>query len=394
VLAPLAWVRSCSDLQLAGASVVLGVGWLASFVIVDDPWPLVHVLRVVFGAVAAPLLAIVAGLRMLTPALRPPNWAGSWLLATSAVAVIALALTADSFAVGFDDAEANRPFGLFAALTTVFALTSVAGFAAALGLVFFVLLRRRSSLRASVAVAIPLGVLAAPLVAATLLVPGTVVAFSLVVLGYALAPRLARAFRLPAAARPLAAVEPVRGRVVSLAAASLAITLIVATAGIATSIAASGTDAATVGLGVAGTVGQLAVIPLLWALGLVLEFWLPRVSGAVRAGFAVASATVLGSVIAMLVGYSPQGDRYVQLLAVLSLGVGVWAASVVWGLYPAFSMPARIAAAAATALLAGCGYFGFAAVTAGIVLALASGFLAFGGARLLLRQSPPPGAPG
>ncbi|WP_411698188.1 hypothetical protein [Conyzicola sp.] len=389
----LARLRALSDTQLAGAAVVLGVAWLASLALVGEGPAAVQVAQVLLGAILAPTLAIVVGVRLVAAPLALTVRLRRLLQATAIVGVVALALTANSFVVGGDDSEAGRTLGLFASLTTVFLLTSVLGFAAAIALVLFVLIRRRLPVRASIAIAVPLGAVAAPFVAVTLLGPGAVIAVSLVVFVYTLLPRLGRAFRLPTTAPASVAVEPVRDRVILLAALSLAVTVVVWAVGIAVSVANTGTDAATSGLGVASAAGQLAVVPLLWAVSSLLAFWLPQVAVAARRGCAVASVIVVVAVIAMIATYSSAGDGYVPLVGVLSVGIGVWAACIVWALWASWPPPARLAMGGVTAMGATVVYAMVAALSGGIVLALVSGFLAFGGARRLLRARRTAAAP-
>ncbi|WP_229733178.1 hypothetical protein [Conyzicola nivalis] len=382
-------MRALTNLQLAGASVALGLAWLVSLAIVGEAPVALEIVRVLLGAVLAPVLAIVVGVRLVAAPLALTHRVRRALQASATVGVIALALTANSFVVGVDDSEAGRPRGLFASLTSAYILVSVLGFAAAIALVLFLLLRRRLSFRASVAVAAPLGVVAAPLVAVTLLGPGAVIGLSLVVFAYAVLPRLSGVFRLPPATPRTVAVEPLRDRVILLAAISLAVTLVVWCGGFALSIANTGTDAATTSLGLASAVGQLAVLPLLWAFSLVIGFWQPRVERAALRGSAAANAVVVVVVSAMVATYSSEGDGYVLLLLVLSAGVGFWAGSIAWALWQARRPAERIALSVVAAVAATVTYAMLAALTAGIVLALVSGLLAFGGARFLLRK---PGA--
>jgi hypothetical protein len=379
-------VRAPSDLQLAGASVALGIAWLASLVLAPASPGAIEVVRVLLGAVLAPVLAIVVGVRLVAAPLALTHRLRRALQASATVGVVALALTANSFVAGADDSEAGRPAGLFASLTTAYIVASVLGFGVAIGIVLFRLFRRRLAVRPSFAVAVPLAAIAAPFVAVTLLGPGAVIALSLVVFVYTLLPRLSGAFTLPPAPRPSVPVEPVRDRVILLAAVSLAVTLIVWTCGISLSIAASGTEAATTSLGLASAAGQLAAIPLFWAVSLVIGFRRPAVARAARIGSAVSSGIVALVVVAMVAGYSAGGDAYVPLLLALSAGVGFWAATIVWALWHSWRPAARIALSVSAALAAAVVYAMFAALTGGIVLALASGLLAFGGARFLLRQ--------
>ena len=386
---PLALLRARSTPQLAGASVALSLGWFVWPVVVDDAPTAVSSVLVALSAVVAPVLAVVVGVRLVAAPLGLSHRFRRALQATSATAVVALALTSNSFFVGFNEADAGRPNGLYASLTTTLALVSVTAFAAVIAIVLFAVVRRRLVPRASFAIAIALGVIAAPLVALTLLVPGAVVAFSLVVFVYAVLPVLSRTIKLPRIERPSVPVEGVRARVIHLAGASLAVSLAVWVGGITVSIANTGTDIATVGLGLASAAGQLAVIPLLWAATVVLEVWLPNTAATTRIGFAVASAVVTGTTIAMIIGYSSDGNRFMLLVAVLSLGIGFWAASVVWAVGATYSTVVRAVASLIVLVAATAVYAFSAALSGGIALALLSGFLAFGGARLVLRQQSP-----
>ena len=386
---PVGFLRSRTDLQLAGTSVVLSVAWLVSLVLVGEAPAPVETVRVLLGAVLAPLLAIVVFVRLVAGPLALSHRQRRLLQATAAVGVIALALTANSFVAGVADSESDRPAGLFVSLAVVYVLSSIAGFAVAIAVVFFVLIRRRLSTLQSLAVAAPLAAIAAPFVAVTLLVPGSVIAASLVALAYTLLPVLSRTFTLPPAESTSVAIEPVRERVILFAGVSLAITLAVWAGGIALSVANTGTDVATSSLGYASAAGQLAAIPLLWAVSLLVGLRRPATTATARLGVAVASATVAGAAIAMIVGYSTDGDRFILLAGVIGLGVGFWAATVVWALYPAFSTPARLAVGAVVAIGGAMAYAMVVALTGGIVLAIASGFLAFGGSRVLLRPHEP-----
>lgn len=393
MLAPLAWARARSTAQLAAASALLGVLWLASFALVGDRPGALQVAQVLLGAVAAPLLAVAAGSRLLAPALGLERRLALGLRAAAALGVVALALTANSFAVGFDDADAGRPSGLFAGLTVAFMVAGVVGFAAALGIVFYALVRGRLSAPAAITVAAALGLVAAPFVAVTLLVPGSVIAVSLVVLVYASLPWLARTFA-PTPARPRspdgppADVAPVRGRVILLSGAALALTLVVWVGGIATSVATTGTDVATTSLGLTVALSQLAGIPLVWAGTLLLAARRPATATLGRRGAVVASVTIAVTAVAMVVTYSPRGDGFFPLAGVLGLGIGFWAGSVVWALYPAFARGARVGVSVLAAAAIAVVYTVSGPLTGGIVVALVSGVLAFGGARSLLEPRP------
>ena len=381
-----ALLRARSNAQLAGASVVLSFGWLVWQVVADGAPVGVSVAFVVVGGVVVPVFAVVVGVRLVGRPIGLSHRLRRALQVTSATAIVALALTSNSFFVGFDEADTGRANGLYASLTTTFALVSFTGFAAAIAIVFFALLRRRLARAASIAVSVPLGAIAAPLAAFTLFTSGGVVAFSLVVFVYSVLPTLSRAITLPVLDRPVVADEGVRSRVAAFARLSLAITVAVWVGGIAVSILNAGTDVATLGLGLASAAAQLAVIPLLWALTLVLDVWLPRTSATTRLGFAVASAIVTGSAIAMIVGYSPDGNRFVLLAGVLGLGIGVWTASVMYTLCAALPVVARVVVSMVALLVCAAVYAWLAALSGGIALAFLSGFLAFGGARRVLRR--------
>lgn len=388
------WLRTRTDAQLAGGAVALSALWLVSLVFVfGTPEPL-RVALTVLGSVLAPALATVVFVRLAAGPLGLSVRRRRILLAVTVFAFLALALTANSFSVGFDDADAGRPSGLFASLTAVFAVASVLAFAASIALVLVAAIGERLSTRASVAIAVLAGLVAAPFVAVTFLTPAPSLVYSLAAFVWAVWPAALPKRVAQQGVRPLVAVESVRDRVILLAAVSLATTLVVWVGGISLSIANTGTDAATTGLGVASALGQLAVIPLLWAVSLLFAVRMPASTATARLGLAVASATVAGAALAMTVGYSPQGGLFIPLIALLSLGVGFWAASVVWALTASWPSPARAATAAvalvATALL----YAVVVALSGGVALALASGFLAFGGARLLLRQRRPVGEAG
>ena len=388
------WLRTRTNAQLAGSAVALSALWLVSLVFVfGTPEPL-RVVLTVLGSVVAPALATVVFVRLAAGPLGVTVRRRRILLAVTVFAFLALALTANSFSVGFDDADAGRPSGLFASLTAVFAVAGVLAFAASIALVLVAAIGGRLSTRAGVAIAVLAGLIAAPFVALTFLTPAPSLVYALAAFVWAAWPRgLPKSADRPSA-RPLVAVEGVRDRVILLSAVSLATTLVVWVGGIAVSLANTGTDAATTGLGVASALGQLAVIPLIWAVSLLLGVRLPASTATARLGIAVATATVAAAALAMTIGYSPDGGLFIPLIALLSLGVGFWAASVVWALAASWPSPARTATATvalvATALL----YAVVVALSGGVTLALVSGFLAFGGARLLLRQRRPAGDAG
>jgi hypothetical protein len=73
---------------------------------------------------------------------------------------------------------------------------------------------------------------------------------------------------------------------------------------------------------------------------------------------------------------------------VLGLGVGVIVGALVWPLWARWPAGVRLAATAGTVVAAALFYTAFAGFTGGVTLALASAYLAFGGARHLLRQGP------
>ena len=390
-----AWLRGRSDAQLAGAAVVLGVLWLVSLLFVFGmPGPVRNAFTLL-GSIVAPVLATVAGVRLAAPRLGLTARPRRALLVVLPLAFVALALTANSFSVGFADADDGRPLGALARVSWVFAVTGVAAFAAGASIVLAVVLRRRLSRRASVAIALTAGVVIGPALAVVFLTPASTVLLSAAVFVWAVvrgggvvrggAVSRGDGFAVPQLSAPLAA-DVTRERAILSAGASLATTLVVWCTGIAVSIAGTGTDTAGIGLGVAAAAGQLAVIPLLWSVSLIVGFRLPRVAPAARLGCAVASVVVLLAVAAMVATLSTTGDAFVLLVGVLGVGVGSWAAVVVWPLAAAWPTVSRMAVCAVAGIAATVAYAVLAGLNGGVTLALASGYLAFGGARVLLRQ--------
>ena len=395
-----AWIRGRSDAQLAGAAVVLGVLWLVSLLFVFGmPGPVRNAFTLL-GSIVAPVLATVAGVRLAAPRLGLTARPRRALLVVLPLAFVALALTANSFSVGFADADDGRPLGALARVSWVFAVTGVAAFAAGASIVLAVVLRRRLSRRASVAIALTAGVVIGPALAVVFLTPASTVLLSAAVFVWAVvrgggvvrgdalvrggAVSRGDGFAVPQLSAPLAA-DVTRERAILSAGASLATTLVVWCSGIAASIAGTGTDMASIGLGVAAAAGQLAVIPLLWSVSLIVGFRLPRVAPAARLGCAIASVVVVLAVAAMVATLSTTGDAFVLLVGVLGAGVGSWAAVVVWPLAAAWPTLSRIALCAVAGIAATVAYAVLAGLNGGVTLALASGFLAFGGARVLLR---------
>ena len=396
-----AWLRGRSDAQLAGAAVVLGVLWLVSLLFVFGmPGP-VRIAFTLLGSIVAPVLATVAGVRLAAPPLGLTPRPRRALLVVLPLAFVALALTANSFSVGFADADDGRPLGALARASWVFAVTGVAAFAAGASIVLAVVLRRRLSRRASVAIAVTAGVVMGPALAVVFLTPASTVLLSAAVFVWAVvrgggvvrgdalvrggAVSRGDGFAVPQLSAPLAA-DVTRERAILSAGASLATTLVVWCTGIAASIAGTGTDTAGIGLGVAAAAGQLAVIPLLWSVSLIVGFRLPRVAPAARLGCAIASVVVVLAVAAMVATLSTTGDAFVLLVGVLGAGVGSWAAVVVWPLAAAWPTVSRIALCAVAGIAATVAYAVLAGLNGGVTLALASGFLAFGGARVMLRR--------
>ena len=395
-----AWLRGRSDAQLAGAAVVLGVLWLVSLLFVFGmPGP-VRIAFTLLGSIVAPVLATMAGVRVAAPRLGLTPRPRRALLVVVPLAFVALAFTANSFSVGFADADDGRPLGALARVSWVFAVTGVAAFAAGASIVLAVVLRRRLSRRASVAIALTAGVVIGPALAVVFLTPASTVLLSAAVFVWAVvrgggvvrgdalvrggAVSRGDGFAVPQLSAPLAA-DVTRERAILSAGASLATTLVVWCSGIAASIAGTGTDMASIGLGVAAAAGQLAVIPLLWSVSLIVGFRLPRVAPAARLGCAIASVVVVLAVAAMVATLSTTGDAFVLLVGVLGAGVGSWAAVVVWPLAAAWPTLSRIALCAVAGIAATVAYAVLAGLNGGVTLALASGFLAFGGARVLLR---------
>jgi len=413
--------RRTSPARLAATGLLLAVAWAISFVFGGVPGE-ARVALGLAGGVVAPVLATAAAVRLAAP--RLTRGRGVAVVAVAAVAFGSLA--ACSLALGaprssVDGADAAGPPGLVGALTLAAAIASAAAFAAVVALVLVPGLRARGlAVRPAVLVASGLGLLAGPLLAWALLVPLPVAAYCGAVLVAAVRPRVrdrvAGALGVRGRATPAALAHPgaVRDRVTLLAGASLAATLIVWASGVAVSLAATGTDHATVGLGVAAALGQLAVLPLLRAASLVVD---ARGSGladagarspaaaaqaARRIGTALVVLATAGMVLAALApalgpdaGAAP--DPFFPLVGVLSLGVAVAAGAIVWPRAASRTRPERRAVSAvgtAAAVLAiALVYAALVGFTGGVTLALLSAFVAFGGARYVVRDAGPVRSP-
>lgn len=387
--------RRISTVALAGIAVVVSVAWYISFVVgVGMPTGL-RVGLVVVGGVAAPSLAVFAAVRLAAPALGLSHTQARALFALATLAFAAVALVGVSFSVGMDDGDAGRPKSLLGSLTGPFALAAILATAAAVTLpMFTVLRRRRLGVPAATAIAAGVGVVATPLLLVSLLSPASIVGLCVVVFVFALVRSMPRAPRPAGSADASAvAVRPpdlsaVRARVTFFAGIALATSLVVWTTGLGVSIRGTGTDVAGSALGVSAALAQLAVVPLLWAATLAVAARLPRSADAARIGFAAASVVVVVSVAGMVIGFSPAGDVYIATAGVLSIGVALWAGAIVWSLTAAWPTGARAGAAVVSVVAAAAVYAVLVALSGGVTLALVSGFVAFGGSRLLLRSSP------
>jgi len=387
--------RRISTVALAGIAVVVSVAWYISFVFgVGMPTGL-RVGLVVVGGVAAPSLAVFAAVRLAAPALGLSHTQARALVALATLAFAAVALVGVSFSVGMDEGDAGRPKSLLGSLTGPFALAAILATAAAVTLpMFTVLRRRRLGVPAATAIAAGVGVVATPLLLVSLLSPASIVGLCVVVFVFALVRSMPRAPRPAGSADASAvAVRPpdlsaVRARVTFFAGIALATSLVVWTTGLGVSIRGTGTDLAGSALGISAALAQLAVVPLLWAATLAVAARLPRSADAARIGFAAASVVVVVSVAGMVVGFSPAGDVYIVTAGVLSVGVALWAGAIVWSLTAAWPTGARAGAAVVSVVAAAAVYAVLVALSGGVTLALVSGFVAFGGSRLLLRSSP------
>jgi len=387
--------RRISTVALAGIAVVVSVAWYISFVFgVGMPTGL-RVGLVVVGGVAAPSLAVFAAVRLAAPALGLSHTQARALVALATLAFAAVALVGVSFSVGMDEGDAGRPKSLLGSLTGPFALAAILATAAAVTLPMFAVLRKRGlGLPAATAIAAGVGVVATPLLLVSLLSPASIVGLCVVVFVFALVRSMPRAPRPAGSADASAvAVRPpdlsaVRARVTFFAGIALATSLVVWTTGLGVSIRGTGTDLAGSALGISAALAQLAVVPLLWAATLAVAARLPRSADAARIGFAAASVVVVVSVAGMVVGFSPAGDVYIATAGVLSVGVALWAGAIVWSLTAAWPTGARAGAAVVSVVAAAAVYAVLVALSGGVTLALVSGFVAFGGSRLLLRSSP------
>jgi hypothetical protein len=355
------------------------------------PLPVRAVVLGVSG-VAAPLLTVVALLLLVTPALRLDRRFEAAVVAAAAVAFVADLLFVLSFSAGMDEADAGTARSLFGSLTWLFALTSAAGFATLTALLLFLVFRRPAGMprRPAIVASIVAALLAAPFLVWSISSPLTAVLPALAVAIVALVPPRPRGHpdgTTPAARLPRAAGRLLVPRVRTLALAGLGYTVVVWAGAIGTSIAATGTDGASSALGVAAGAAQLAVVPLLVAGSLVAEAHTSR-RRTLWIGTAVALAGVCATSTAMVVGFDPDGDLFVQRLAVIGVAVGAWATTIAWTVTARLPSAARVAAASVALVGGSVVYLFMVALSAGIPLALVGAFLVLGGARRLLRVAP------
>ncbi|MCU1542308.1 MAG: hypothetical protein JWM50_173 [Microbacteriaceae bacterium] len=351
-------------------------------------WAPLRTAMLVVSGVAAPLLMMVALLLLVSPALRLGRGYETGVAAAASLAIVGDLLLVLSFSVGMEEGDTGNTPSLFGGLTWVFALVSAAGFAAFTALMLFAVLRRRPGSAGWVAAAISGGVaiIAAPFLVWSFASPLTATLPALAVAVAAFYdPSAAR--RLPGARlRTVADARHLARRVRTLALSSFVYTVVVWVGAVSASIAATGTDAAGPLLGTAAAAAQLAVVPLLLAGTIVVE---ARSAGGTRPLW-IGTAASVGAVgvvaVSMVAAYGPDGDAFVRGLGVLALAVGVWLGTLTWALGADRTTPARGALAAVAVLGGAATYLLGAALTAGMTLALVSGFLAFGGTRLVFRR--------
>jgi hypothetical protein len=378
--------------RVSATALVIAVVAVAALVFAPAmPQPL-RIAVLAASGVVAPLLTVVALLLLIT-AVRPLGRRFETAVVTAtAVAFVADLLFVLSLSVSSDEGDVGAPRSAFGSLAWEFALASAAGFATLVGLLLYVLLRGGGVMRRRTAGVVSglIAVIVAPLLVWVIAAPITTVLPALAVAVVALVRSGARASRPRLGLRPGphgADSRQLVRRVRTLAAASLGYSAVVWVGAIGASVAATGTEGATSSLGTASGAAQLAVVPLLVAGAIVAASRAPA-ARPVWIGTAASVALVMAVSIAMVVGYTPDGDVFMRNLGLLSLAVGAWSASTVWALTPALS-PAARTVACGVALLGGAVVYLFgAALSAGITLALASGFLVLGGARRLLRPSP------
>jgi hypothetical protein len=378
--------------RLASAALVLAVVALVVLLFVPAENVPLRVVVLAVSGVVSPLLTVVALLLLITPALGLGR-----RYEASVVTATAVAFTADLFFVlalsaSVDESDAGVARSVFGSLTWAFGLVSAAGFATLATLLLFVLLRRDDGTRpvAAAVISAVLALVITPFLVWSLAAPLITVFPALAVLIIAVV-RPARGRPSPQLElRPSPSGRPGRlltAQVRVLAAASLAYTAVVWVGAVAASIAATGTDAATSSLGTASGAGQLAVLPLMLAGALVAQAR-AITTRAVRVGTLAATAVVAIAATVMVVGYTPDGDIFMRNLALLALAVGAWCASIVWALTLRLPTASRVGLGVAALLGGSVVYLFGAAMTAGIPVALVSGFLVFGGARRLLRATP------
>ncbi|GAB2452284.1 hypothetical protein HD599_002583 [Conyzicola lurida] len=365
--------------RLGGGGFLLAVVWLVVSVAVDAP--VVRVVAQVLGGVGAPVLTVAAMLLLVVPADGWRRGRRELILCTAAFAFAADLLFVLSFGVGMDEADAGRDLGLFGNTTWLYGAATVVALAALVALLVWTPLGGLAVRRwITVAAASAIGLAAAPLIALSMLSPVTVAVAALAVTVVA----LARPRRVAAAAAEIPVDwPPVLRRVRTLALASLAYTLAVWAGSIGASVAATGTERATSALGSAMAVGQLAVVPLLLAAVLVAVTRTPAHPTVLWAGFAVGAAGVAAG-SALL-----SGDAFLAGVALVSLAVGVVAAAVVWASTDRRATALRVCLAALALVGVALLYAVFAAMTGGISLALVSGGVALGGAKLVTRLRSP-----
>jgi hypothetical protein len=386
--------------RLAAIALVLGaIAFVAVFL--PDPGPTVRVAVLVVSGVASPLLTVVALLHLVATPLRIGRRYAASVVAATAVAFSSDLLFVLALRESVEASDAGLQPSAFGLLTAVFGLVSAVAFAALAALLLSALLRRDGGMR-------PFGAGVVSTLVATVISP--FLTWSLAAPAVTVFPAVAVAAAALAALRRGRVITAARGESVALAtrvralgAGSLAYTAVVWVGAVATAVGATGTDAATVAYRVAFGAGQLAVVPLLVAGLLAAEHqhraaqpdrraagagaaagagdpaWHDPGVAVLRASTVVAVAVVGAGSVTLVRGLDD--SALLVAVGVVSVAVALWTAAVAW--VDAAGMPAasRLGLAAVVLLGGAIVYFIGVGMAAGITLALASGFLAFGGAR-------------
>ncbi len=300
----------------------------------------------------------------------------------------ACALTAIGWAAGFAEADAGGPSSLLAEFTLPAAGIAVVLLAAAIALSVGSLLPLGRVAR--VVLGVLAGAIAAPLMLAIALLGYQLMVILLLALTLTLV--VVRARQAPPA--PATGPAGIAGTgqagaagtdqtgIRAAAITSLAITVSALGGGLIAGIALNGTDAATRAMGLMMAAGNLAAVPLIVAVTL----WLGRGRGVAFLAAAIAMLGIAASCVYFAV--SDSADPFaVTALQVIAASVGLWAAAMIW-----VRLPFRAGSRVVIAVLVGAGsaliYFMLAIATAGGLLLVASGYLAFRGIRRQRQPDP------